>query len=40
MGTFVLMRNDRPCKIIRIRTIQIKMYDGAVRTLKCVMFHI
>ncbi|XP_071741174.1 uncharacterized mitochondrial protein AtMg00300-like [Rutidosis leptorrhynchoides] len=32
-GGKVLMGNDLPCKVVGIGTVQIKMYDGTVRTL-------
>ncbi|GJR45460.1 retrovirus-related pol polyprotein from transposon TNT 1-94 [Tanacetum coccineum] len=35
-GGKVLMGNDAPCKVVGIGTIQIKMFDGTVRTLKDV----
>ncbi|KAH9689155.1 Integrase catalytic domain-containing protein [Citrus sinensis] len=34
----VMMRNDKPCRTMGIRTIRLKMFDGIVRELKEVRF--
>ncbi|KAH9689071.1 hypothetical protein KPL70_015335 [Citrus sinensis] len=34
----VVMRNDKPCRTMGIRTIRLKMFDGIVRELKEVRF--
>jgi len=37
--SYVLTGNDDPCKVVRIRNVKIKMFDGAVKTL-CNVKHI
>ena len=32
-GAVVLLGNDAPCKIIKIGSVKIKLYDGVMRTL-------
>ena len=34
----VMMGNDQHCRIMRIRTIQLKMFDGVVRKLKEIRY--
>lgn len=38
-GGKVLMKNNVACKVVGIGSIQIKMYDGIVRTLSDVTFQ-
>ena len=35
----IMMGNDASCKVVGIRNIKIKMFDGVVRTL-CVVKHV
>ena len=35
-GNIILIGNDAACKIVRISSVYMKMFDGQVRTLKDV----